>query len=564
MCKKALVLVWLPLAALSVQAANWYVDPVNTGTNTFNDIQSAVDAASAGDTVWVNDGTYVLTNQIRVTSAITIQSVNGRSAAIVDGNHAVRCFNLGTNACTLSGFTIRNGYAMASSGNVEDTTYAGGGVWCGSRTPRMVDCTVTGNQATKGGGCFWGTLVDCVISNNTAHTADQSIWSGWGGGVAESELFDCLITDNVAGSGGGAWAYASDSGIGVGVVVLHQCVICSNTATAFNGGGVYAGILEGCVLYNNQASSKGAAVYNGTIRTGGALSMINCLVYGNGSGASAVHLMCGNGGLINCTVANNDGVGVFVDASSIYGNVVRNCVIWGNGTNIENYDCPIENTCSSPLVAGEGNTAKDPLFVNAVAGDFRLQSASPCIDAGANDACETFDGVFSNTTPQEAGVELIETGLVEDVAQAPRVLKGGVRTVATVDMGCYETISADADTDGDGLDDEFEYSTTGTSLVDSDDDGDGASDYDEYMAATDPLDSGDLFSITAISDRTVWFQSSADRVYTLQWRPEISSLNPYWGTVLQQVRVPGTGGLMSLTDPYDDISCFYRVQVELP
>ncbi len=42
----------------------------------------------------------------------------------------------------------------------------------------------------------------------------------------------------------------------------------------------------------------------------------------------------------------------------------------------------LEYTCSSQPLTGVGSIADDPLFTDAVNGDFSLQTGSPCIDAG--------------------------------------------------------------------------------------------------------------------------------------------------------------------------------------
>src|ERR1035437_4128236 len=80
-------LLWF--GALALQAADRYVvapgtpggtnvGPYTGWTTAATQIQWAVDAAVvAGDTVWVSNGVYMLTNQIVVTNAITLRSTNG-------------------------------------------------------------------------------------------------------------------------------------------------------------------------------------------------------------------------------------------------------------------------------------------------------------------------------------------------------------------------------------------------------------------------------------------------------------------------------------------------------
>jgi hypothetical protein len=68
--------------------------------------------------------------------------------------------------------------------------------------------------------------------------------------------------------------------------------------------------------------------------------------------------------------------------------------------------------------SGTGNIDADPLFVDAEGGDFRLQSTSPCIDTGSNDA--------------------VPSGVTTDLDGNSRIVDGNGDTTATVDMGAYE------------------------------------------------------------------------------------------------------------------------------
>ena len=130
------------------------------------------------------------------------------------------------------------------------------------------------------------------------------------------------------------------------------------------------------------------------------------------------------------------------------------------------------------------------------------------------------------------------------------------------DMGCYEFLNDLADSDGDGLTDRFEKDVVGSSIINVNTDGDVFTDYQEYIADTDPNNPDDLFEIIECDGKTVWFESSADRVYTLFWCTDLT--DPYWGAVRGQAQIQGTGDLMSLTDTDDAPSCSYRVTVELP
>lgn len=68
------------------------IAPYSSWADAATNIQTAVNQASDGDLILVDDGTYVLSTNVFITKGITVKSVNSYSASIVDGNKATRCF----------------------------------------------------------------------------------------------------------------------------------------------------------------------------------------------------------------------------------------------------------------------------------------------------------------------------------------------------------------------------------------------------------------------------------------------------------------------------------------
>ena len=177
-----------------------------------------------------------------------------------------------------------------------------------------------------------------------------------------------------------------------------------------SGGGAF---MEGnswltkCRVVANSAGSGGGG---GGI-SGEASHIQNCLVAGNyaewGSGILADGME-----IDSCTVSDNSsfgGPGIVATNSTI-----RNCIACSNGVNtnwmeIKADSTIVESTCS-PGLTGENNVTNDPQFVDAAAGNYRLQATSPCLDAGD-------DGVVT---------------WAEDLDGNPRIAFGAV------DMGAYE------------------------------------------------------------------------------------------------------------------------------
>ena len=213
----ALALFW---AASAAAAVIHYVDlnspgpvsPYTSWATAATNIQNALDAASAGDTVLVTNGVYnygtnITTdgfkNRVVLSNALTLQSVNGPAFTAIDGTGTMRCAYL-TNGAVLSGFTLTNGSVNGS----------GGGVYCVSTNAILSNCTLVKNNSHGGGGAYSGTLYGCLLSSNIADS---------GGGAYNSTLVGCAICGNMGnplptGSGGGVFGCK-----------LYSCTVTSNS-----------------------------------------------------------------------------------------------------------------------------------------------------------------------------------------------------------------------------------------------------------------------------------------------------------------------------------------------
>jgi hypothetical protein len=222
----AAVLIFL---AFGTPAAVHYVDlnspnpvpPYADWSTAATNIQDAIDVTTNGDQVLVTNGIYntggridnygapfgnSLTNRIVITNSITVQSVNGPNATVIQGSQvpvtvnglsAVRCVFIEKNLnALLSGFTLTNGatflYSQLANGSSD---CSGGGVFCWTPSavwsPAVIsNCIITSCSSDQyGGGVFGGIFVDCTLSNNSAV---------FGGGVHFAILTNCLVANNSA------------------------------------------------------------------------------------------------------------------------------------------------------------------------------------------------------------------------------------------------------------------------------------------------------------------------------------------------------------------------------
>ena len=315
-------------------------------------LYAAIDLCTDGSTVLLSNGTFAVTSQVWMTKAITVQGVTNAPRPNLQRT------GTGADQYRLFLMTQTNDAldgVQISNGSVN--TDLGGGVWMNA-----------------------GLIRNCTISGNSAPNGNQG-----GGGIymTAGVVSNCLVTGNFGYSFGGGVRMTGGS--------VVNCAITNNTTSASGfGGGLYgapAGAVRGCLIAGNKAGTsagaKGGGAYQITL-------LESCTVSGN----SAYQ----GGGVSDCPAVTN---------SIAYFNTAA------NGIDHNYYSSTFRYCCMTPLATGAGNTNGDPLFVNAVAGNYRLGAGSPCLDAGTN---------FS----------WMDTA--KDLDGADRIYPSG----GTVDMGAYE------------------------------------------------------------------------------------------------------------------------------
>ncbi len=179
--KKLVLLFLMGFSCSRLFGATLYVDlnstapaaPFDSWASASTHNQAAVNAATTGDTIMITNGHYLLDAEVSITSAVTLQSVNGPDATIVDGQGSVRCFNLGESVCIISG----------------NFAYQGGGMNDGYRTSGIAkNCVINGNTASHtGGGADACYLYNCTVTGNSADI---------GGGIYSSVVNNCIVWYN--------------------------------------------------------------------------------------------------------------------------------------------------------------------------------------------------------------------------------------------------------------------------------------------------------------------------------------------------------------------------------
>ena len=373
------------------------------GSGTYDDpyctIRDGIVAALPGDTVIVRDGVYTggKNNNLNFLGKdFTLRSENGPENCIIDCNGKIRgvSFQNGeTPNARLEGFTIQNGYAL----------WWGAGLFCEEANPTVVDCVFRDNNAVlTGGGMalrYSGglTLVDCTIENNEAMAGGACFIScPYEPADITVEMSGCTFRNNAAWDWGGAiWSYFPT---GTLTISLRSCLFAGNSSdTASHSRPNYGGAIcfdgaidatvQNCTFVENVAGTSGGGL---RLEHGVDVSLTNCILWNNSAPTGAQY--------------SSSGSSVKVYYSDVMGSL-------GWGTNIDT----------------------DPLFQDPAAGDYHLQSDSPCVDTG--------DPGFSGQ-PNEA-----------DIDGQMRVWDGDNDGVAVVDMGCDEFGSM-GDCNANGIPDE--------------------------------------------------------------------------------------------------------------
>jgi hypothetical protein len=375
-----------------------------------------------------------------------------------------------------------------------------------SVTEPLTLLSVNGPQFTiiNGGG-------PCVYLKDGASLTGFTLRNGhwWGVYCASRNAFltNCLIVGNSSGIPGSGWGGGANGG------TLYNCTLRGNTAwhNGLGGGACF------CTLYNCTLTGNSADVFG-------------YLPDSASSGGGACFCT-----LYNCTLSGNSAsYGGGADGCTLY-----NCIVYYNTASAgANYDSSstLNYCCTTPLpTTGVGNITSAPLFVDYTNGNLRLQSNSPCINAGNN-------AYVATTT---------------DLDGRPRLVGG------TVDMGAYE-FQPGVSGAFIGWLQQYGLPTDGSADY-ADPDRDGLNNWQEWVCGTCPTNGQSVLRmVTAVptaSNATVTWQSVAGVSYLLE-----RSANPAAPFTLLATNIVGQAG----TTSYGDTNAagkgpfFYRVGVECP
>ena len=457
----------------------------------YTNLQDALDAAQAGDQIWVAAGTYVPTsnfpngNDARckafvLKSGVTLYggfdgtetdptqremeglSFDFSNPTILSGDisntptvftdnayHVV--YAATASDFILDGFTIMGGYGNRNAYNNEQR---GAGIFMGgtsetnhSTNSVIRNCMFYMNTANLNGGAayvpYTNRFEECAFANNSVIAANS------GGGAV---YFDnCSYLDTVASycyfmenSCAATSAVSATSRYGGGAVSsgnncgFYQCFFISNSCTN-PGGAVYfsnSNQFHYCTFAANSAT-KGGALFGNT-----ASSMLtsNCLIVNNvaSTEAGAIYTTGGSSRSVNCTFANNTApTNTVIGGGS--GFTLFNSILWNNGsdaTNLftANLNCQY-TAVEGVLPEGDGN-------LNVTTADIAFEE--PCTIIGLPASEDELDVMLMADYTLQGGSLCRDAGSIATLSlsgyQFPEVDYAGQPRINgdAIDLGCFE------------------------------------------------------------------------------------------------------------------------------
>ncbi len=319
--------------------------------------------------------------------------------------------------------TVKDNTVSNANGN----NCGGGGMYLNSSSAIITYVTVKDNTVSNnyeninpgGGGIYlyyssYASLINLIIQGNSL-TSTSSYQVRGGGIYLVGSLYASLvnliiqgnsITSTSAAWGGGLYLSGSDD------VSLNNLTICDNIATSTSslayGGGLYLEsshdlIMDNLVINENSISGsyvKGSGIYasNAGYNFKNTEISDNYCLNGTNKMGGGIFLNSGSLSLTNTTITDNsddfEGSGIYNVDGAIS---ITNSIIWNddimletNTSNLSVSYCDIEggqtgiiNNNNAAVYWLGVNLDVDPLFVDAINGDYHLTVISPCIDAGS-------------------------------------------------------------------------------------------------------------------------------------------------------------------------------------
>lgn len=205
----------------------------------YSSIQSAIDAASSGDTIQVESGTYY--ENVNVNKQLTLQGIG--MPVVEDTEHSGNAITLSANGIILEGFTVNGGISGIYLSYTSGSTLSNNTIRGSDYGFDLIDSSgnTLSNNIVHGSVAFVGIRLDNSRSNTLIANTVRSDY-----GIFLINSIDNILTGNIARGGKGA---------GIGLRSSSKNTLTGNTATA-SGSGIYLGDSSNNILSGNNVSNN--------------------------------------------------------------------------------------------------------------------------------------------------------------------------------------------------------------------------------------------------------------------------------------------------------------------
>lgn len=400
-----IILTLLVLLSLLVSVpafpATYVVDPAGDDANSgdiaapWRTIQHAASRVSAGDTVAIHEGTY--RESVNVSrggtdgSLVTFVAEPGAVLVSPDPTASWEAFNVleGVAFVALQGIEAKDGF--------DETIF----LRPGSHDISIQSCDLHGNQAGIIISDAYNISVQGCMLHDNARLGIRVAGTSYDVTVSDTDSFE-----------NGTPAVCSGAVDGFAATKSTHDITFLRTRSYRNGGDGYDFkgdkiTLDSIQSFNNACT--GVKLWQNA-------SVQNCLVYGNALGIATMPVLGGTTvDVLNCTIANNKGVGLSLTHTSYSVNLVNNIVAgafkalqYGPSVSLsESHNIFFRTTLYDAVIVplgsrrfsdhdinlgtwaalsgqGQGTLAVDPLFVDPRNGDFHVAPTSAAVGRGAD------------------------------------------------------------------------------------------------------------------------------------------------------------------------------------
>ena len=282
----------------------------------FSSIQTVINDASEGDTIFLNAKTYIGSSSHIIINKNNLTIIGGTSmeddaVSILDAQGNSRMMYINASNILIKGIKFINGKRTGSSGGA--IQLVSGGV-----NFTLKDCIFINNTASQGGAVYaansyaGSAIINCSFINNSARNSYGAV--RWG--AANSIFENCIFENNTAATYGGAMLVDGRN------VTLKNSRFIKNSA--LNGGALYwlstssNSTLINCNFTNNSAKTYAGAVYWNAVNS----TLTNCNFENNSAGSGGAIYMEGSNNKLNYSNFTDN-------TASLNGGA-----IYSNGTNI--------------------------------------------------------------------------------------------------------------------------------------------------------------------------------------------------------------------------------------